>query len=84
MDQSYIKILGLLINDRGFDAVRLQSILTTYGNIIKTRLGVNHPVEKQNIKALMLFELFGDREEMINLENELKEMEGIQVQTMEF
>ena len=84
MECDNIRILGLLILEDSIDIDKLQSLLSSYGNVIKTRLGLNKPVKDGKVKALMLLELVGNKNEMINLENDLSEISGLQLQSIEF
>ena len=80
-----IVILGILIRRDIVDIVRFQNLLTSYGCIIRTRLGLheNH-YETNALLGLLLLELDGDREQMTSFEKAAKEIEGIEVQKMQF
>lgn len=77
-------VAGLLIKKEYKDVQQLQDVLTSYGNVIRTRLGLNDPVDNENVNALMLLELVGVEEEINNLFSELSELEGIEVKEMRF
>lgn len=78
---SKIKILGLCVGDQLSDTTRLQHELTKYGNVIRTRLGLN---QDNSVKGIILLELYGDELEMANLEKALSKIEGLQLQSMQF
>jgi hypothetical protein len=78
---SKIKILGLCVGDQLSDTTRLQRELTKYGNVIRTRLGLN---QDDSVKGIILLELYGDEQEMANLEKALSKIEGLQLQSMQF
>lgn len=80
-----VRILGVMINDTAKGADTIQSILTKYGCVIRTRLGI-HDVDADyaNDTGLMLLELNGDVNECLRLENELLAVNGIEVQKMIF
>ncbi len=79
------RILGLYITDRVKDAVQVQDILTRYGCSIKTRLGLHEVVNEYcSTSGLILLELTGDKQEMDNLEKELRQVAELQIQKMEF
>jgi hypothetical protein len=78
-------ILGVRISDRMTEANRVQSILTTFGCSIKTRLGL-HEVNEDYCSpgGLLILELSGQREEFFKLENELLRIDGLEVRKMVF
>ncbi len=80
--ENKIKILGVLIRNRQSEAGQVQNVFTKYGCSIKTRLGLNENDSDEN--ALILLELIGDESEMKQLENDLLEIEGVEIQKMEF
>lgn len=77
-------IMGIRLDDRNHTALEFQKILTNYGCSIKTRLGL-HDVSDHKCapNGLILLELIDDNE-AIKCENELKSIEGIEIQTMKF
>lgn len=78
-------ILGVYITDRVKEAVEVQNILTRYGCSIKTRLGLHEVVKDYcSTSGLILLELTGDEKDKENLEKDLKNIEGLQIQKMEF
>jgi hypothetical protein len=80
-----IVILGILIGNEVVDIVSFQQLLTKYGNVIRTRLGLheNH-YELPNIKGLLVLELAGDAAEIASFEQSIGKIFGIQVQKMVF
>lgn len=84
MNYKEFKIAGILISDELKDINTIQDILTSYGNIIRSRLGINDPVENPQIKGLIILDLVGDPGEIKNLLNEINEIKGIQIKEMEF
>lgn len=83
-----IRILGLYINHRLKDASLLQNTLSKYGCIIKTRLGLNDtnalPDANGSTGSLIILEITGTPNEILNLENELMNIDGLQVDRMLF
>ncbi|MCX6272651.1 MAG: hypothetical protein NTU44_15815 [Bacteroidetes bacterium] len=80
-----IIILGIRVKKAATTAVRLQSLLSTYGCVIKTRLGLNEIVDDYaGFGGLILLELMGDPNECYRLENELLSMDDIEVRKMNF
>ncbi|MGM0613774.1 MAG: hypothetical protein ACQESM_09725 [Bacteroidota bacterium] len=78
-------ILGLYITDRVKEALEVQNILTRYGCSIKTRLGLHEVVNDYCSRSgLILLELTGPEEDRKNLQKELKQIEELQIQKMEF
>jgi hypothetical protein len=80
-----VRILGVMINDPAKGADKIQSILTKYGCVIRTRLGM-HDMDEEYASdtGLMLLELIGDMNECLRLENELLALDGLEVQKMVF
>ncbi|MFO7722968.1 MAG: hypothetical protein R6V49_07075 [Bacteroidales bacterium] len=80
-----IRIIGIKVTPEVPDATQIQSILTMYGNIIRTRLGLNEEVdEKGNRYGIILLELSGDPEQFEILQRRLERIEGIVLKQMEF
>ncbi len=83
-----IRILGLYINHRLKDALLLQNTLSKYGCIIRTRLGLNDINmtldDKTNNGNIIILELVGSANEILNLERELMNIDGLQVDRMMF
>ncbi|MFC2138178.1 hypothetical protein ACFLTE_08395 [Bacteroidota bacterium] len=84
MEFKEFKIAGILINHEVPDINSIQDILTSYGNVIRSRLGISDPVDNINIKGLIILELAGDPQEIKNLLSEISEINGVQVKDMEF
>jgi len=80
-----IWILGIRITERVKKVSDVQSILTKFGCIITTRLGL-HEVKNDSCEnaGLILLELTGAKEEFVKLENALLKVEGLIVKKMEF
>lgn len=78
-------ILGVYVQQRLVDAVKVQEVLTKYGCSIKTRLGL-HEVSQDHCASdgTLLLELTGDAAEMEGLEKSLKAIPNLQVQKMSF
>jgi hypothetical protein len=80
-----IRIIGIKVTPDVSDATQVQSILTMYGNIIRTRLGLNEEVdEKGNRYGIILLELSGDPEQFEMLQRRLERIDGLVVKHMEF
>jgi len=80
-----IWILGIHISDRVRDAQLIQPILTKFGCIIRTRLGLHDVTEEfSSPTGMILLELTGDPKEYVKLENELLKIDGLEVEKMVF
>lgn len=80
-----IWILGIHISDRVKEAGLIQPILTKFGCIIRTRLGLHDVAEGiSSPTGMILLELYGDQKEYLKLENELLKIEGLEVKKMIF
>ena len=76
-------IMALTIDPRTAHAPEVQTILTKHGCIIKTRIGL-HEVQEDSCseRGLILLHVNSDLNEVQELENELKNIEGINVKSM--
>lgn len=82
---SVIRVLGVLVKLRSIAAMQVQDVLTKYGCSVRTRLGLNIPDESgSGEKGLIILDLYGDPEEALRLENELRSLDMVKVQRMEF
>ncbi len=78
-------VLGIMVHDRFRHVPPLQQTYTEYGCYIKTRIGL-HQVSDNNCSpnGLHILEMFGDEAKIVEMENKLRQMEGLSVQKMEF
>ena len=76
-------ILGIKLSDKENNAVGFQKILTKFNCIIKTRVGINsNSIFCSNLGIILLH--IEDEEKAINMEKELIEISGIEIQRMVF
>ena len=79
------QILGVHVQNRGENAVRVQQLLTEYGCYIKTRLGLHEVDEKScSTGGILLLEMFGDQAKCEALRDKLNTIDGIEVKEMLF
>lgn len=78
-------ILGIKIPSSYQHVKQIQELFQTYGNLIKTRLGI-HDVEEENVSpyGIVLLETIGDLNEILSFEAKLKQLPEVQLQKMEF
>ena len=58
-----MKVVFILIGRRVEEAVKVQSVLSEFGDIIKTRLGINRELSKENDASGFIFlELCGEEQ----------------------
>ncbi|SHH72753.1 hypothetical protein SAMN02745135_01856 [Caloranaerobacter azorensis DSM 13643] len=80
-------ILGLQIDNRFKEVSEVQKILTDYGCIIKTRLGLHQQIENNNCteKGLIILELTNNcGNKCSELEEKLSAINGVIIRKMEF
>jgi hypothetical protein len=81
-------IMGIQVGHRREDALKVQELLTEYGCIIKTRLGLHDTGNKGNVcseQGLIILEFIMDVEDQIKeLTEKLKQLQGIKMNMMEF
>ena len=71
-------VLLILIGKRQDDAVKVQQILTAWGCIIKTRLGIHDGVmENCSDAGLLVLELFGSEEQKQELTRKVAVLPGV-------
>ena len=80
-----VTIMAIKIMPRGKTAPAVQSILTEYGCIIKTRLGIHEATTGScSQTGLILLQLIGDDKEQINsLHDELNNIDGVVAKVLE-
>lgn len=77
-------ILGIRLDNRANTAMEFQKILTAYGCIIKTRLGLHDVSENKCApNGLIVLEVL-DGDEAMLFEQELLKIEGLELQKMKF
>lgn len=77
-------IMGVRLDNRLETAVEFQKVLTKFGCIIKTRLGLHEVAGTACAhNGIILLELIDDNE-AIKFENELCEIPGLEIQIMKF
>ena len=79
-----IRVLGILVSNRVKEAIEVQNLLTKYGCIIKTRLGLHEVGNSCARNGLIIIELTGDENEWRKLQDELSVIEGVDIQNMDF
>ena len=77
-------IMGVRLDNRIETAAELQKILTQFGCIIKTRLGIHEADEyKCSHNGIIILDIIND-EQVPEFEKELCKIEGIEIQKMVF
>lgn len=79
-------IMGIQVDNRDTDAVKVQELLTKHGCIIKTRLGIHEAASNMcSSSGLILIEFSPNCEEDVKkLESELSTLNDVSVQKMVF
>lgn len=71
-------ILLILIGNRKDSAVQVQKVLTGWGCMIKTRLGIHDGVmDNCSDEGLLILELYGEREKMEELARKVALVKGV-------
>ena len=77
-------ILLILVGKRKEEAVKVQQILTGWGCIIKTRLGIHDGVlENCSDSGLIILELFGTKEQKEELARKVAVLPGVSSKLVE-
>lgn len=78
-------VMGIRISDRESDASNVQKILTDYGCIIKTRIGLHEATNVCSTSGLIILEFVkGKEDEIEKLKEQLGNISSVIVKTMEF
>lgn len=76
-------IIGIKLTDKLHNAVEFQKILTKFNCIIKMRIGINNSSIFCSSNGIILLQIESN-ENAVNLEKELLEISGIELQRMIF
>ncbi|MFH1714997.1 MAG: hypothetical protein ABH857_02240 [Elusimicrobiota bacterium] len=77
-------ILLILVNKRKETAVNVQKILTEWGCLIKTRLGIHDGIlDDCSNTGLIMLELVGDRAKINELTHKLGLLDGVNAKLVE-
>ncbi len=81
----HTQIIGIQITDRIKEAGKTQKLLSKYANIINSRIGFHElSSEVCSRKGIILLHLVGDPTEWGHFHSEIRTIEGIIVQQMDF
>lgn len=77
-----MNVIAMLIGDRVDSAVKVQSILSKNGDIIRTRLGINREIGRKDEEAsgFIFLELCGDEGRVKTLLNELNSLDRVKAE----
>ncbi|MFC1566265.1 hypothetical protein ACFL4A_00310 [bacterium] len=71
-------LMLILIDKRSEEAVMVQKILTAWGCLIKTRLGIHDGVlDNCSNSGLVILELVGDTQKQEDMQHKLNLLEGV-------
>lgn len=80
-----IGILALLIRDRVKEAGRTQEIISRYASVVRSRLGFHELSEASCSRVgIIILQMSGDVEQQRRLEEELRQVGGVEVQKIAF
>ena len=72
-------IMAIMVDNRKEEALQVQKILTGWGCLIKTRLGIHDGVlDSCSNYGLIILELVGEKEKHEELTNKLNVLPGVQ------
>ena len=71
-------VIVVLINHRHDAAAKVQAVLTGWGCLIKTRLGIHEGVlDDCSEHGLLFLDLVGDKQKLTDLEHKLNVIKGV-------
>jgi len=74
----------ILMRTRRASAVRVQKVLTDFGCMVKTRLGIHDGVlDRCSDVGLVILEVVGSRKERARLSAKLKAISGVKVKSVD-
>jgi hypothetical protein len=77
-------ILVILIGKRKDAAVNVQKLLTAWGCLIKTRLGIHDGIlDNCSDQGLLILELYGSKEQKEELSRKMELIEGVKSKLVE-
>lgn len=80
-----IRILALLIRDRVKEAGSAQTVISRYASVVRSRLGFHELTEATCSRmGIIILQLSGDIQLQQQLEDELKQVRGIEVKQISF
>jgi len=80
-----IRILALLIRDRVKEAGSAQAVISRYASVVRSRLGFHELTETSCSRTgIIILQLSGDVRLQQQLEDELKQIRGIEVKQIAF
>jgi len=78
-------ILGVLLHKRAEYSKDLQEVLSRHGCIIKTRIGIHNVANNLcSPDGVILLDVIGSDSDIKALENDIKALEGAEIQKMSF
>ena len=75
-------VMAILIDKRTDAAPEVQEVLTDFGCIISTRIGL-HGIDECPEDGLLILHLYGEQSVINNLEQKLKDMSHVKVKKLE-
>ncbi|MCX6165573.1 MAG: hypothetical protein NTU73_12060 [Ignavibacteriae bacterium] len=76
-------VLIILVGNRKDSAVKVQQVLTAWGCLIKTRLGIHDGVlDNCSDHGLIILELYGSKEQKDELARKISLIEGVSSQVV--
>ncbi|MGI6320037.1 MAG: hypothetical protein ACOXZK_03520 [Bacteroidales bacterium] len=82
-----INILAINITKQVEEPYKVQEILTMYGNIIRTRVGLSSfEDDNSGLRGIIILEILcaKDDEQFLELQKQLKSINGIKIGTIDF
>lgn len=77
-------VLIILIGKRNESAVKVQQLLTAWGCLIKTRLGIHDGIlDDCSNKGLLILELYGTKEQKDELARKISLIDGVSSKLVE-
>jgi hypothetical protein len=73
-----VTLMGILVPLRDELGIRVQEVLTAFGCVIRTRLGVNEVYFGESA-GLIILELAGDKQQFVSLEKALREIDDLAI-----
>jgi hypothetical protein len=76
-------VMLVLVNNRTKNALKLQEVLTKSGCLIKVRLGLHDAGDSCADEGMIILQLTGLKEEILQLEMDLNKVNGVKAKLVE-
>lgn len=74
-------IITVIVKNKATSSIELQKILSLYGDLIRTRLGINETKPERD-NGLIILHAEGDKERLVNMVSKINASESLKAEMM--